>query len=160
MRQADGAGAIDEVLTPRGLTRLVTRSSLTANLSARAGRPGMLDIALTYSSEGVAAEVEEIRRALAAKRSWGRPSDGSVAALSAEVARLADLTDELVRDGEAAELPRHLLGEVDAWGELADELALDPAVRSWRERLRALSVESEPDPVEGVALELRGYQRA
>ncbi|HYC21672.1 MAG TPA: DEAD/DEAH box helicase [Candidatus Bathyarchaeia archaeon] len=158
--QTRTGGPISELVVPHGLRNLAARPPLRASLSARASRSGVIDVALAYAADGIPAAVEEIRQALAAKRRWVRMTDGSVAELSSHVARLSELSHETFKGEERVELPHHALGDLETWGELADEVALDRPVSAWRERLRALSVASEPSPLGGLAIELRQYQRA
>jgi superfamily II DNA or RNA helicase len=158
--QAGTGRAIAEVVVPAGLRGLAVRRPLGASLAARSGRSGLIAVTLAYAAEGVAADVAEIRQALAAKRRWVRMTDGSVAELSSHVAQLAELSHESLKGSEQAELPNHALGDIDAWSELADSVDLDRSVAGWRDRLRALSVASEPPLPRGLATELRAYQRA
>ena len=114
---------------------------------------------LRYAADGIPADVEEIRQALAAKRRWVRLTDGSVAELSQRVASLAAATHDTLGDATVAELPRHVLGEVAAWSELAEHVALDARLTSWTERLRELSASATPEPVAGLIGDLRSYQK-
>ena len=157
--EAARGGPIAEVTVPPGLRDLAIRSSLRSSLSARVGERGLLDIALSYAAEGIAADVVEIRAALAAKRRWVRLTDGSVAELSERVAALAAVTAEVVPEEGRVELPVHAFGETRAWAELADQSRLDETLGGWRDRLRTLGAGADPGPIPGLTANLRDYQR-
>jgi len=149
---------IDEVVVPPGLRQIIVRGPIHASLAARTGRTGLIDVALRYATEGVDADVDEIRQALAAKRRWVKLTDGSVAELSERVASLASATRDVLRRSPTAELPRSAIGEIAAWRELADRADLDARVTSWSERLRNLAA-ADPGEIAGLRADLRAYQR-
>jgi SNF2 family DNA or RNA helicase len=57
-------------------------------------------------------------------------------------------------------LPRHALGDLQAWSDLADEAAFDAPLMNWRERLRALAAPVEIADIPGLTADLRAYQRS
>src|SRR5690606_19843416 len=57
------------------------------------------------------------------------------------------------------EVPRHLLGEVAAWSELAENVELDELLSSWTRRLRELASSPTAEPIPGLQGDLRSYQK-
>ncbi|MBM4266790.1 MAG: DEAD/DEAH box helicase [Deltaproteobacteria bacterium] len=157
--QAGRGGPIDDVIVPAGFQNVTVREPLRSRLDASARPSGLLQIALAFASEGVAADVDEIRAAIETKRRWVRLTDGSIASLSERVAELAAATQDTLGAKSSAEIERHALGEARVWTELADEVSIDATVRGWTERLRALDVAADPAPVRGLRAELRAYQK-
>lgn len=158
--RAGRGGSVDEIIVPAELKNVTVREPVRSHLEARSTRSGLMDVALAFAAEGVAADVAEIRAAMEAKRRWVKLTDGSIASLSGRVAELAAASANVLGDEGTAELARHSLGETRLWGELADEVSIDETVQGWTERLRALDVAAEPEPVRGLRAELRGYQKA
>ncbi len=158
--RAGRGGPVDEVVVPSQLRNVTVREPVRSHLEARSNKSGLMDVALAFGAEGVRADVEEIRAAMAAKRRWVKLTDGSIASLSGRVAELAAASSGTLGDDGQAELPRHALGETRLWGELADEVSIDATVAGWTERLHALDVAATPHPVAGLQAELRSYQEA
>jgi len=156
---AGSGGVLTEVVVPPALRQVTARAPLAATLAAEVAARSTITVDLRYAAEGIPADVEEIRQALAAKRRWVRLTDGSVAELSQRVASLAAATIDTLGDAPVAELPRHVLGEVAAWSELAEHVELDARLTSWTQRLRELSASATPDPVAGLVGDLRSYQK-
>ncbi len=158
--EAEAGSPIAEVVAPRELLTARARGPLEAHLAVSAEQASTLDVALHLHAEGVAADVEEVRRALAAKRRWVRLSDGSVAQISERIARLVDGTAGLLDERGRASLPAAALGLVRAWSEWADRCEADERFAGWAKRLREIGVAAEPHDLPGLAVPLRGYQRA
>ncbi|MDG2304767.1 MAG: DEAD/DEAH box helicase [Candidatus Binatia bacterium] len=156
--RAGRGGSIDEIIVPADLRNVTVREPVRSHLEARSAKSGLMDVALAFGAEGIRADVDEIRAAMAAKRRWVKLTDGSIASLSGRVAELAAASDGTLGDDGKAELPRHALGETKLWGELADEVTIDETVSGWTDRLRALDVAATPHPVPGLRAELRSYQ--
>jgi len=158
---ADAAvgGALSEVVVPPALRNVTARAPLAATLAAEVAPRSTITVDLRYAADGIPADVEEIRQALAAKRRWVKLTDGSVAELSQRVANLATATHDTLGDAPSAELPRHVLGEVAAWSELAEHVELDSRLADWTQRLRELSASATPAPVAGLVGDLRSYQK-
>jgi superfamily II DNA or RNA helicase len=150
---------VDEVVVPPGLRQLTVRGPLRSTLAARSKRNGLIQVALRFASEGSPAAVEEIRRALAAKRRWVRLDDGSVAEISERVASLAGMTEETLHRGSTLDLSPYAIGEIDSWRSLADVADVDARVAAWAEGLRH-EPGADPGPIVGLMAELRAYQRA
>ncbi|MEW6272272.1 MAG: SNF2-related protein, partial [Thermodesulfobacteriota bacterium] len=157
--ETSAGGPLTEVVVPPALRSVTARVPLQATLAAEAARPGTIAVALRYAADGIPADVEEIRQALAAKRHWVRLTDGSVAELSQRVASLVASTHDTLGNSVTAELPRHLLGEVSAWSELAENVELDERLSSWTRRLRELAAAAKPEPIPDLHGDLRSYQK-
>jgi len=157
--EASGNGALSEVVVPPALRNVTARAPLSAALSAEVAQRSTITVELRYAADGIPADVEEIRHALAAKRRWVRLTDGSVAELSQRVAALVGATQDTLGNATEAELPRHLLGEVASWSELAEHVELDDRLAGWTQRLRELSAAALPEEVPGLLGDLRSYQK-
>ncbi|HEY8514331.1 MAG TPA: SNF2-related protein [Candidatus Binatia bacterium] len=157
--ETSAGGPLTEVVVPPALRNVTARPPLQATLTADAARPGSIVVALRYAADGIPADVEEIRQALAAKRRWVRLTDGSVAELSQKVAALVAATQDTLGNSLSAEVPRHLLGEVAAWSELAENVELDELLSSWTRRLRELASSPTAEPIPGLQGDLRSYQK-
>jgi superfamily II DNA or RNA helicase len=157
--EANGNGVLSEVVAPPTLRNVTARVPLSAALSAEVAQRSTISVELRYSADGIPADVEEIRQALAAKRRWVRLTDGSVAELSQRVAALVGATHDTLGNAAEAELPRHVLGEVASWSELAEHVHLDDRLAGWTQRLRELSASAAPEPVAGLIGDLRSYQK-
>jgi superfamily II DNA or RNA helicase len=157
--EASATGTLSEVVVPPALRQVTARAPLAATLNAEVAPRSTILVDLRYAADGIPADVEEIRQALAAKRRWVKLTDGSVAELSQRVAALVSTTHDSLGSEPTAELPRHVLGEVSAWSDLADHVALDERLSGWTHRLRELSASAEPEEVPGLVGDLRSYQK-
>ncbi|MEZ4295413.1 MAG: SNF2-related protein [Polyangiaceae bacterium] len=120
---------------------------------------GLLDAAIAFESEEMAAEMSALRAAVARKQRWVELRDGTLAPLSDKALELASATHDLVNDAGRAELSIPQIGLLEHWASAADQAHLDPAVEDIRSRLRALDVRPAEIP-QGLAATLRPYQRA
>ena len=157
--EASATGTLTEVVVPPALRNVTARAPLAATLNAEVAPRSTILVDLRYAADGIPADVEEIRQALAAKRRWVRLTDGSVAELSQRVASLVSATQDTLGTEPTAELPRHVLGEVASWSELAEHVALDERLAGWTQRLRELSASATPEEVPGLVGDLRSYQK-
>ena len=156
--RAGHGGPIDEAIIPADLKNVRVREPVTSRLETQASGEGLLSIALSFSSEGVSADVEALRAAMEAKRRWVKLTDGSVASFSGRVADLASATTNRLGPDGTGELHNHALGEIRMWTQLADEVSADETVTAWTTQLRALEVKPKPEPVRGLTATLRSYQ--
>ena len=157
--EASATGTLTDVVVPPALRNVTARAPLAATLNAEVAQKSTILVDLRYAADGIPADVDEIRQALAAKRRWVRLTDGSVAELSQRVAALVSATHDTLGSAPAAELPRHVLGEVASWSELADHVELDDRLAGWTQRLRELSASATPEDVPGLVGDLRSYQK-
>lgn len=157
--EASATDTLAEVVVPPSLRNVTARAPLAAALEAEVAPRSTILVDLRYSADGIPADVEEIRQALAAKRRWVRLTDGSVAELSQRVAALVSATHDTLGSAHVAELPRHVLGEVASWSELADHVTLDERLTGWTHRLRELAASAEPEAIPGLVGDLRSYQK-
>ncbi|MBM4243439.1 MAG: DEAD/DEAH box helicase [Deltaproteobacteria bacterium] len=157
--EASANGTLSEVVVPPALRNVTARPTLAAALSAEVAPRSTILVGLRYAADGIPADVEEIRQALAAKRRWVRLTDGSVAELSQRVAALVSATQDTLGTETTAELPRHVLGEVASWSELAEHVALDERLTGWTHRLRELAASAVPEEIPGLVGDLRSYQK-
>ena len=119
---------------------------------------GELSADASFESDGVEAEMEELRRVLREKRRWVVLRDGSIARLAQETAELlSDVVDSLGGKANAA-LPAHQLGRIDHWAELCDEVRIDEGFETLRAKLRAMAVSQTPELPSRFSATLRPYQ--
>jgi superfamily II DNA or RNA helicase len=145
------------VLLDERLKRVSVRPPLKASARVRMV-DDLLATEVTFTSDELRADLDALRKALAAKRRWVVLDDGSLAEVTAEVeALVSDAVEVLDGTGNAA-LPVHQLGRVERWVD-AGVAELDEAVKALRERFRACVVSTEPQTPMGLRATLRPYQR-
>jgi len=122
-----------EVRVSQALGGVTVRGPVRAKAAASMV-DGMLDVSLVLHVNGLRADMEDVRRALRAKRSYARLVDGTLARLQDTVQGLLGEIPELLTAGPVV-LPQQRVLALYAWLQHLEEVTLDAGVKTWKERL-------------------------
>jgi superfamily II DNA or RNA helicase/predicted XRE-type DNA-binding protein len=118
---------------------------------------GLLDTALSFEADELAAEMSAMREAIAKKRRWVLLRDGSIAEVPPEAMALAAEAEPLLDEQGRGRLSVPQLGLLEHWASSAERVEVDPALEALRAKLRSLEVRPAEVP-RGLDATLRPYQ--